>query len=58
MVHSTSFSNVLFFPLDVNGDGLNELIVTLTDRVIRTYQWRDFAKNNVEEIGYHGENIF
>jgi len=25
---------------DVNGDGLNEVIVTLTDRVVRTYQWR------------------
>ena len=25
---------------DVNGDGLNELIVTLTDRVVRTYLWR------------------
>ncbi len=25
---------------DVNGDGLNELIVTLTDRVLRTYVWQ------------------
>ena len=29
---------------DVNGDGLNELIVTLTDRVVRTYQWRKSSK--------------
>ena len=25
--------------VDVNGDGFNELIITLTDRVVRTYQW-------------------
>jgi hypothetical protein len=25
--------------VDANGDGFNELIVTLTDRVVRTYQW-------------------
>lgn len=25
--------------VDTNGDGFNELIVTLTDRVVRTYQW-------------------
>jgi len=24
---------------DANGDGFNELIVTLTDRVVRTYHW-------------------
>ena len=24
---------------DANGDGFNELIVTLTDRVVRTYRW-------------------
>jgi len=29
---------------DVNGDGLNEVIVTLTDRVVRTYQWRKSSK--------------
>lgn len=28
---------------DVNGDDLNELIVTLSDRVVRTYQFRKFA---------------
>lgn len=39
---------------DVNGDGLNELIVTLTDRVIRTYQWRSFSKS-IDSIGYQGE---
>ena len=42
--------------LDVNGDGLNELIVTLTDRVIRTYQWRSFSKS-IDSIGYQGENL-
>lgn len=26
----------------MNGDGLNELVVTLTDRVVRTYQWRTY----------------
>ncbi len=25
---------------DVNNDGLVELIVALTDRVVRTYQWK------------------
>ena len=30
---------------DVNGDGLNEVIVTLTDRVVRTYQWRKSTKD-------------
>ncbi len=25
---------------DVNNDGLVELVVALTDRVVRTYQWR------------------
>ena len=42
--------------LDVNGDGLNELIVTLTDRVVRTYQWRSFSKS-IDSIGYQGENF-
>ena len=31
---------------DVNGDGLNELIVTLTDRVVRTYQWKKSSKES------------
>ena len=36
---------------DVNGDGLNELVVTLTDRVVRTYQWRTFPNKEF----YKGE---
>ena len=37
--------------VDVDDDGLNEILVTLTDRVVRTYQWRSFAEfsENVDE---------
>ena len=43
--------------IDVDDDGLNEILVTLTDRVVRTYQWRSFTEfsensddeNNVAE---------
>ena len=30
--------------IDVDDDGLNEILVTLTDRVVRTYQWRSFTE--------------
>ena len=30
--------------VDVDDDGLNEILVTLTDRVVRTYQWRSFTE--------------
>jgi hypothetical protein len=26
---------------DINDDGLNELVVALTDRVVRSYQWQE-----------------
>ena len=29
--------------IDVDDDGLNEILVTLTDRVVRTYHWRSFT---------------
>ena len=38
---------------DVNDDGLNELVVTLTDRVVRTYQWR--KSRNAPEGAIEGE---
>ena len=35
--------------VDVDDDGLNELLVTLTDRVVRTYQWRSFEEFSEEK---------
>ena len=31
--------------------------MTLTDRVIRTYQWRNFTKHASDSPGYHGELV-
>ena len=31
---------------DVNNDGKNELVVALTDRVVRAYQWQSGLEEN------------
>lgn len=31
---------------DVNNDGLNELVLALTDRVVRAYQWQTGKEEN------------
>ncbi|KAJ8982298.1 hypothetical protein NQ317_001158 [Molorchus minor] len=36
-LHSHNFQNILLG--DVDGDGLNEMVLGLTDRVVRSYRW-------------------